>query len=149
MLQILKLFCNFVAVMEDLLRSKKLSVTDFRVSVLEIFNRYSSAITSDQIESELGEFDRITLYRTLKTFKEKGVIHEIALTDTDTVYALCLDDCIEDEHIHHHEHVHFKCDNCGNVFCLDIPAYPDLNLKGFRVDRMDIQVFGKCEACSC
>ena len=65
--------------MKNLLLSKKLRITDFRLAILDIFNRYENSISTEQIENELGKFDRITLYRTLKIFKENGIIHEITM----------------------------------------------------------------------
>ena len=61
--------------MEKLLLSKKIRITDFRISILNIFNKQSTALSIEEIETELGQFDRITLYRTIKLFKEKGILH--------------------------------------------------------------------------
>lgn len=133
--------------MKRLLKSKKVRVTDFRLAVLDVFNKYPNAISIEQIETELQNFDRITLYRTLKTFKEKGLIHEISMPDQQKKMALCSEACMENDHIHHHNHVHFKCRSCQHIFCLDIDRYPQIALPGFQVDQLEIQAFGTCEAC--
>ncbi|UKN03678.1 transcriptional repressor [Paracrocinitomix mangrovi] len=131
--------------MIDLLKSKKLRVTDFRLAVLKVFMDSKAAISLSQIEKALGDFDRITLYRTLKSFKAKGLIHEISLGEEKKL-ALCEEDC--HEKAHHHEHVHFQCNNCHEVYCVDVPKIPDISLKGFKVDRVEMQVFGICSSCS-
>ena len=128
--------------MKSLLKAKKLRVTDFRLNVLEVFQAHTNAISVEQIEESLGEFDRITLYRSLKSFKEKGLIHEIILPNNTRRLALCSDAC--EEHEHHHEHVHFQCEKCNEIFCVDIPNFPNLGLKGFLVcrgEKMNLQVF--------
>ena len=141
--------CIFVDYMEELLRAQGLRVTDFRLAVLKIFEQHSTALSSEEIERQLKDFDRITLYRTLKSFREKGIIHEIVMPDGAKTMALCAEECHHADHEHHHEHVHFKCKVCENIFCLDIDRYPQLNLPGFEVDQMEIQVFGTCQACMC
>lgn len=145
MLQIYHPFCKFVAGMKSLLKAKKLRVTDFRLSVLEVFQAHANAISMEQIEESLVEFDRITLYRTLKSFKEKGLIHEIILPNNTRRLALCSETCEEDDH--HHEHVHFQCEECNEIYCVDIPNFPNLGLKGFSVHRLEIQAFGRCSNC--
>lgn len=104
-----------------------------------------SAISSAYIESELKDFDRITLYRTLKTFKEKGVIHEITYPNEDKLFALCESDCSEEEHSH--QHVHFLCKTCDKVSCIEIDTFPNLKLTGYQIDQIEIQMSGICVDC--
>lgn len=130
---------------EELLKHKGVRTTDFRVQVLEIFTDANTAIDMEVIEEKLGSFDRITLYRTIKTFLEKGLIHEINLAGGKT-YALCAQDCGEN-HEHHHDHVHFKCRICNEVFCVDIPQMPKVELPNYIVEETEIQLSGICERC--
>lgn len=132
--------------MEALLKSKKVRVTDFRLAVLDIFDKHNSAISLDQIEDELGEHDRITLYRTIKTFIQKGIIHEIVMPGNSRKLALCADHCEEEDH--HHEHLHFQCTECNEVYCVDLPSLPKISLKGFKIESLEIQAIGVCEACA-
>jgi len=47
------------------------------------------------------------------------------------------------------EHCHFFCDNCERVFDIDLPRGGILPLpKGFRPERMDIVIHGRCAGCS-
>ncbi len=132
--------------MEKLLRSKKIRITDFRISILNIFNKQSTALSIEEIETELGQFDRITLYRTLKLFKEKGILHEIAIAGSNVRLALCEQNC-EDLHHHHHNHIHFHCVLCSEVYCLDVETYPEIGLAGFEVQQVEIQATGICKSC--
>lgn len=131
---------------KELLKSKKIRITDFRLTLLTIFNAKNQAITLNHIENELKNFDRITLYRTLKTFKEKGVIHEIAYPNEMKLYALCETNCSASTHSH--QHVHFHCKKCESVLCVALDSFPALNLKGYRTDQIEIQLTGICINCN-
>lgn len=127
------------------LKEKNIRSTPFREVVLNIFDDANYALSLQNIEDKLGEHDRITLYRTLKTFKEKGVIHEIALPDEPIKYALCEHSC-NDEH-HEHNHIHFKCNDCGEVFCKDIKELPQIKIPNFKITELEISAKGICENC--
>jgi Fur family peroxide stress response transcriptional regulator len=48
------------------------------------------------------------------------------------------------------EHCHFYCDVCSGVFDVDLPPETGRTLpKGFRAERFDIAIHGRCPACSC
>lgn len=130
---------------EDLLKRKGVRRTDFRLQVLEVFESNDAAVDLDTIESALGDFDRITLYRTVKTFLEKGLIHEINLNGIRK-YALCDRDCGQN-HEHHHEHVHFRCRLCDEVYCVEIARMPTIDIPNYEVEEMEIQLTGICENC--
>ncbi len=133
--------------MENLLRKKGLRVTPFRVSVLEVFSRFKNAIDTAQIENELDNFDRITLYRTLKTFIESGLIHEIVMPGDIKKLALCKEECYHHEHEHNHQHLHFRCNECDEVFCLELKEFPSVKFPKFKIDRLEIQGTGVCGNC--
>lgn len=133
--------------MENFLRTKNLRVTPFRVEVLEIFNRHANAIDVATLETELKEFDRITLYRTIKTFIESGIIHEIVMPGDIKKLALCKDDCSVHDHQHNHHHLHFKCDNCLEVYCLELNEFPVVKYPKFKITQLELQGSGLCENC--
>ena len=45
------------------------------------------------------------------------------------------------------EHVHFYCEECGEVFDLDFPAAKLSIPKGFKAERFDVAIHGRCPAC--
>ena len=46
------------------------------------------------------------------------------------------------------EHCHFYCDSCDRVFDVDLPTRVGIGLpKGFRAERYDIAIHGRCPAC--
>ena len=85
----------------DILKRNQLSVTDGRKKILELFLHSNGALAHADIEKNTGEnFDRVTVYRTLQTFVDKGIIHTIPTADNSILYALCKDNC---EAGHHHD----------------------------------------------
>jgi Fur family ferric uptake transcriptional regulator len=133
---------------EDILKNSALSVTASRKRILEIFLSADNALAHQDIETKCAEqYDRVTIYRTLQTFLEKGIIHNIPSTDNMVRYALCNETCITSGH-HHDNHVHFKCDDCGKTVCLDDVNIPAVNLpKGYTMKEINMVVNGICKSC--
>jgi Fur family peroxide stress response transcriptional regulator len=47
------------------------------------------------------------------------------------------------------EHFHFYCDACDEVFDIDLPERSSIELpKGFKAERLDIAIHGRCPNCS-
>src|SRR5215216_7865318 len=132
---------------EEILRHNNLSVTDSRKKILNIFLTHQSALAHRDIERKAGEkFDRVTVYRTLQTFVEKGIIHTIPTADNSIRYALCKD--CEEGH-HHDEHVHFVCSNCNKTICLDDVVSPKIDLpEGYIAENVQVVINGVCKDCN-
>lgn len=132
---------------EDVLKKNHLSITGSRKKILELFISHNGALAHGDIEKNAGEkFDRVTVYRTLQSFVEKGIIHTIPTADNSIRYALCKDSCSEGHHRDHH--IHFICKNCGNTFCLDDIVTPDIRLpKGYAADKIEVLAEGICANC--
>ena len=132
--------------MKNLLKIKGLSETPFRKEVLEIFNAHNNAIPLSIVEKELKEYNRITLYRTIKIFIEKGIIHEITLSGIESNYAICKEECSTSSH--NHQHIHFKCTNCELIYCVEIEKTPTIKLSGYKIESIEIQATGLCNNCT-
>ena len=133
---------------KTILKKNKLSVTDSREKILSLFLHGEGALAHGDIEKKAGEkFDRVTVYRTLQVFVEKGIIHTIPTADNSIRYALCRDECSEGHH--HDHHIHFVCDKCNMTYCLDNIATPSVNLPaGYEVKQIEMVVEGICKNCS-
>src|SRR6201996_6659277 len=108
---------------DELLKKSQLSVTGGRRKILELFLLQEGALSHSDIEKKAGSrFDRVTVYRTLQAFLEKGLIHSIPTADNSIRYALCKDDCSGGQH--QDDHVHFICNDCGHTFCLEDITIP-------------------------
>ncbi len=132
----------------EILKRNQLSVTDSRKKILELFLANNGALAHNDVEKQTGvKFDRVTIYRTLQTFVEKGIIHTIPTPDNSILYALCKDECSEGHH--HDNHVHFVCDHCKKTYCLDGVVTPAVNLPlGFKAGVIEVLVTGLCNQCS-
>ena len=132
---------------KEILKRNHLSVTGSREKILSLFLEQPGALAHGDIERKAGEkFDRVTVYRTLQTFVEKGIIHTIPTADNSVRYALCKDDCSEGHH--HDHHVHFVCTKCHTTYCLDDVVTPALNLpKGYTSSHIEVVTEGICRNC--
>lgn len=131
----------------DILKHNQLSITDNRVKILELFHTHDTGLSHADIERMSGKnFDRVTVYRTLQTFVEKGIIHAIPTADNSVMYALCKEECSEGHH--HDNHIHFICDKCGASYCLEQIDIPAVNMpKGFSANQVNVLVNGICKNC--
>ena len=131
----------------DILKASNLSVTDSRKSILELFKLSKGALAHADIEKKSSaQFDRVTIYRTLQKFVDKGIIHTIPTADNSVLYALCKDECSAGHH--HDNHVHFICDACDTTYCLDHIIIPEVMLPlGFTQKQTDVVVSGICKNC--
>lgn len=132
---------------EKILKEKNLRVTPFRKEVLQIFVNNDHAISVQDIENKLGEHDRITLYRTIKSFINKGVIHEIVMPGDIKKMALCDTVCDHDDGLHEHNHIHFQCKKCDEVYCVEVDKMPNVTLPSFQIDELEVQARGICNKC--
>ena len=132
---------------QQLLKRNQLSITDSRSKILELFFQQNGALAHADIEKKSGaSFDRVTVYRTLQTFVEKGIIHTIPTADNSILYALCKDACTEGHH--HDHHVHFVCSKCSNTICLEDITVPDVKLpNGYQATQVEVVVNGICKEC--
>lgn len=118
-----------------------------RRAVLELLARTPYALSGNEIEQQLGtEVDRITLYRTLKSFEQKGLIHRV-LDNTDVAkYAACSIECSQESHFDNH--VHFKCSRCQHIYCLQQVSIPSVTLPAhFIAENRDYLLQGVCGQC--
>jgi Fur family ferric uptake transcriptional regulator len=131
----------------SVLRRKHLNITDSRKKILSLFLINKDALAHADIEKKAGEkFDRVTVYRTLQTFVEKGIVHTIPTADNAILYALCKD-C--DEEHHHDDHVHFVCSNCNATICLDDVVSPEIKLpQGYVAENVQVVINGICKRCN-
>ena len=62
----------------QILQSHRLRITDCRLVIIQEFLDKNVALSHADLEDTLNKkFDRVTIYRTLKTFLEKDLIHKV------------------------------------------------------------------------
>ena len=135
------------AVVDQILKKNQLSVTGSRKKILGLFLNNEGALAHADIERKAGEkFDRVTVYRTLQVFVEKGIIHSIPTADNSIRYALCKEDCANGHH--HDNHIHFICSICEKAICMESVTVPQVMLPyGFTPKHYDMVVTGICKDC--
>ena len=118
--------------------------TPARIRVLQLLRAAPAPLTHGEIEAALGvpALDRVTLYRVLDWLVDSGLAHKNA--DAGRVFRFSAAAAGE-----HTTHIHFRCEACGGVYCLDAapPAAPLLP-EGFSLSRMDFDLRGRCARCS-
>lgn len=131
----------------ELLRSKKLRVTQPRLAVLDVISNSQAAVSQPELEKLLGhEIDRVTLYRCLAAFEEKGILHKVFDLHGTAAYALCSASCTTHRHVD--QHVHFICTKCNSVYCLDEVLIPAVTIpEDYVLDSIGVNVTGTCAAC--
>ncbi|AFC25771.1 Fur family transcriptional regulator [Saprospira grandis] len=132
----------------QLLKKHKIRNTAIRRAILQVFIQKDYALSHAQIEKALdGQFDRVTLYRNLKTFEQNGLIHRIASEQESIQYALCQDSNCQN-HKHSDDHLHFRCTKCERTFCLNHNPIPNIELpQGFTAQEQQILLIGQCPNC--
>jgi Fur family ferric uptake transcriptional regulator len=118
--------------------------------VLRAFEDAGYALSQGDVEQHLvAQFDRVTIYRTLKTFLTSGMIHKVLDDQGSIKYALCKTVCWHDGHQHQHDHVHFKCVQCGQTTCLETVHIPNIPLpEHFIKQESNLLIQGICKPCS-
>lgn len=130
---------------EDKLKHRNIKPTSMRYLVLKALIEQKTAISISELENQFNKVDKVTLYRTIKTFEENKLIHSIDDGSGAIKYALCTDSCtcsIDDTHIH------FVCTVCKHTFCIDNVALPEIILpSNFIPDNIKMVIKGICANC--
>lgn len=127
------------------LRRHAVRLTPVRRTVLDVLASSPFALSGAELEKQLPPTDRVTLYRTLRTFEEKGLVHRV-IDHSETVrYAAT---CLDEASTNPADHVHFKCTACQHIYCLSQVAVPAVDLPGpYQVLRRDCLLLGVCARC--
>lgn len=132
---------------EQILENNKVKPTAMRLLVLQFLLSKKVAVTLSDIENAFAKADRTTLYRTIKTFENKGIVHQIDDGTAITKYALCEQDCSCE--IETDLHLHFHCNNCNETICLTEHKIPQIKVPdGFVSENVNLVVKGICDKCS-
>ncbi len=129
----------------DLLRRHGLRSTPARRTVVECLSESPASRALAELDAAF-DGDRITLYRTLKSFEEVGLIHRVPDATGQPRYALCGEGCTPKAHVH--QHPHFQCDDCGQTYCLpEVATVTPVLPQGYQLAQVHITYQGSCVAC--
>jgi len=83
----------------------------------------------------------------LKTFTEKGLVHQINDGTSSAKYALCDHRCNSQKHSDIHPH--FYCEKCNETTCLNSVSIPEIELnKVFTINTTELIIKGVCDVCN-
>lgn len=130
-----------------ILKAHALKHTRQRVRVLEEMALDCAAISQPELEKKLGkEIDRVTLYRILNIYEDKGILHRIMDLNGTANYAVCSAAC--SSACHHDEHLHFNCTRCLKIYCLETPLPGIAVPAGFTAASLQTIAYGICNKCN-
>ena len=125
--------------MNDLFKNNGIKKTEQREKLLKIIKNSKVPLTAEDIFKKTKEISLATIYRTLETFCEKGVLNKISVTDDERRYYELATD------IHRHYAVCLKCKKMEYV---NVCPVHDVSLDGFRITGHRLELYGYCNNCS-
>lgn len=131
---------------KNLLKDRGLKATTPRLNVLLSIQKYKTAIPYSAIQESMQSMDRVTLYRTIKSLKEQGIIHKAYQENNEVYYAICGTQCASGEH--HDDHIHFKCKKCDSVTCVASTQPVKISIPNYKIDNVSIHLEGVCNTCT-
>jgi Fur family ferric uptake transcriptional regulator len=132
---------------EKVLLLNDIRPTAMRILIYKLLAEKDFAVSLADVELAFEKSERTTLYRTLKTFEEKGIVHQVDDGTGVAKYALCEVGC--NCEMGSDLHLHFHCNACNETVCLTEHKIPHINLpKGFVAKDANLVVKGICDKCS-
>ena len=132
---------------EFVLKEHQIRPTAIRLLMYKFLSEKDIAVTLNDIESGFDKSERTTLYRTIKTFEKKGIVHQI--DDGTGVAKYALDEKNIEQGTPQDLHLHFRCAKCDETTCLTDHKIPHISLpKGFISKDINLVIKGICDKCS-
>lgn len=124
---------------------KKNRNTVAKTQIYSVLKASKAALSHSEILTAVdGLCDRVTVYRILDRLLEEGLIHKVVNMDGIHKFAAC-HNCTDHPH---HNHIHFSCERCKTVTCLE-DVEPVFNLpEKYRMHQVNFTVSGLCAQCS-
>ncbi len=130
---------------EDVLVGHGVKPTANRLLVLKALAGNNRPISLKEFEERLVTLDKSSIFRCLKLFAEKHLIHEIEDGSGALKYELCTSNHIEE---HNDLHPHFFCERCKETTCLYDMPMPHVRLEGgYEVHSVNYIIKGICNKC--
>lgn len=129
---------NFIAH----LTSNNIKPSVQRIKVYEYLYNNKNHPTVDKIYThlvnEIPTLSKTTVYNTLKLFIDNGIATTVTIEENEVRYDATME-----------EHAHFKCDECGNIYDIemDLSQIKFKKIGTFKVDKTNVYLSGKCKKC--
>ncbi|MBP9762877.1 transcriptional repressor [Patescibacteria group bacterium] len=139
---------SFRPSLKDQLNAAGFRATPSRLAIAKYMQQAHKPLTTAMLANTFvpHELDLATLYRTLKSFEEKGLVRHVTIDQRFASY-----EWVEEDGEHHH---HLICQTCGLI-----EEIPDCELESlekrvlkqatrFReIHSHSLEFFGVCKAC--
>lgn len=130
---------------DETLRAHGVQVTAQRLAVLRAVASHPHAIADrihDLALAEIGAISRQSVYDTLNSFTELGIIRRVQPIGSPALYETRVAD----------NHHHLVCRECGGVVDIDCavghaPCLTADNDHGYEIDEADVTYWGICPTC--
>jgi len=130
-----------------ILQKAGISKTSQRLAVLDILFKATTPLSVNAIRQALetkASIDKVTVYRILSLFRQRGIIREIASAGGANYFEIAT--------LENPLHPHFSCRNCGAFTCLAPLSFtqaPELILPkdDYSIDHIEINISGLCACC--
>jgi len=131
---------------QAVLRKSGHKITPARIAILEVFRRSKRPLSAQEIIDELPRSgDQATIYRTLKSFRDKGVIRQVDLHHNHAHYELA--DLAE--------HHHLICVRCGRIEDVHHCGVEEIQERVIRrskhfaeIRQHALEFYGVCKGCA-
>ena len=117
--------------------------TNQKAAIRRVFDEDDRPLSPQEVLDGAREFvpgiGIATVYRSLKTFQDEGVLQAVAIPEGPPRYELA-------GKAHHH---HFQCRQCDKVYEI-LACSGDMNSltpPGFTLEDHEIVLYGKCATC--
>ncbi len=126
----------------EVLKEHNIAPSVQRVKILEYLQNYKTHPTADMIfqtlVKDIPTLSKTTVYNTLKTFTEKGILKGLSLFENEVRYEY-----------NKEPHMHFKCIKCGKIYDLPISCdrFEDNIIEGHRITEHHVNLKGFCRKC--
>lgn len=127
---------------KEFLQTKGLKPTYQRLRILEYLEKHRTHPTVEEIYEyltrEIPTISKTTIYNTLNALLEKGIIHAITITGTETRYDFKTS-----------PHRHLLCKRCGRIIDIEIecPYEGQNEIDGHRIEERHGYFKGICKNC--
>lgn len=113
-----------------------------RIKILEYLQKNRTHPTADMIYRALVKdvptLSKTTVYNTLKTFAEKGILTALTLFGNEIRYEY-----------NTKPHIHFKCIHCGKIYDLvkSFDVFKTKKIEGHEITEHHVNLKGVCKKC--
>lgn len=116
------------------------------LEALDRFKMVKGHLSIDEIYNAIKEvypsISKTTVYRNVRQLAEAGTIRQITLEDG-----------IERYDLNTHDHHHFTCTSCGEIYDVDVPELPNFSQSiskhyGFSTEKINLSFSGICAECA-